>query len=561
MTTPVANDQVAEAATNSLLGANPFLGIDRRALLEALAITGRRLAERPKAAARVFRSTAGELVRVGAGTSELAPAKSDRRFADAAWSEHPVYKRWMQGYVALDKTMHDLVDAAGLAAVNRQRAHFAVTLIDDALAPTNSLLGNPTAIKHAFDTGGASLWRGARNYADDIRTNGGMPSQVDRRPFRVGDNIATTPGAVVYRDELCELLQYRPSTAKVRRRPIVMIPPQINKYYVLDLAPGRSLVEFMVGQGFQFFVISWRNPTAEQREAGLDRYVDSCKAALAAASQITGSADCNVLGVCAGGLTTAALLGHLAAAGDARVNALTLAVTILDWGQPSLIGMFATERTLAAAARRSKKKGYLDGREMARVFSWLRPNDLVWNYWTNNYLMGNDPPAFDVLYWNADTTRLPAALHGDFLGLFGGGGLTQPGGVTVLGTPIDLGRVKCDAYVVAGITDHITPWMACYASTRLLGGDVRFILSSSGHIQALVNPPGNPKASYFAGGPTDGSADEWLAQASEQRGTWWEDWAGWLAERSGDERAAPTKQGSRRHKVLGAAPGRYVHQH
>jgi polyhydroxyalkanoate synthase len=467
----------------------------------------------------------------------------------------------MQSYLLLASSLQKLLDDSDLDWRTEQRARYALALVTDALAPTNGLLSNPAAIKRAFDTSGLSLLRGARNLVGDVRRNGGMPSMVDKRPFEIGRNLAVSPGAVVYRDEVMELIQYRPSTAIVHERPLVIVPPQINKFYILDLAPGRSFVEYAVSQGFQVFAISWRNPTAELRDLGLDDYVEACLNALNVAADITRSATCNLFGACAGGITMALLLGHLAATGAERVSSATLAVTIMDTEVPSMVGMFASRATIESAKRRSQKRGYLDGEEMSRVFAWLRPNDLVWNYWTNNYLLGNDPPAFDILFWNADSTRLPAALHADFLRLFEGENpFRRHGEVSVLGTPIDLRQVDVPTYVVAGITDHIVPWPAAYAATQVLGGRTQFVLSSSGHIQALVNPPGNPKASFRTDGPDVADPQEWFKGAAERKGTWWEHWAGWLEQHSGGRRRAPSRLGSRAHPPLDPAPGRYVHE-
>jgi polyhydroxyalkanoate synthase len=363
----------------------------------------------------------------------------------------------------------------------------------------------------------------------------------------------------VYRDEVFELIQYTPTTETVYQRPLVMIPPQINKYYILDLAPGRSFVEYAVSQGLPFFAISWRNPTGEHREWDLDTYVQACISAAEAAAEITGSDDCNLFGACAGGITMALLLGHLARRGSDLVNAATFVVTIMDTEVPSMVGMFASPATIEYALRRSRKKGYLDGAEMSRIFAWLRPNDLVWNYWVNNYLMGNDPPAFDILYWNADNTRLPAGLHADFLQLFKGNPLREPGAIKVLGTPIDLWQVRIPTYVLGGMTDHIVPWQSAYGATQVLGGPSQFVLSSSGHIQSLVNPPGNPKASYRIDGPNAPDPESWLRGSTEVRGSWWEHWAAWIGEQSGDQVPAVARLGSNRYPAMEAAPGRYVH--
>jgi polyhydroxyalkanoate synthase len=393
----------------------------------------------------------------------------------------------------------------------------------------------------------------------DARHNHWMPSTVDRRPFSVGKNLAVTPGQVVHRSDVFELIQYAPSTATTRTRPLVAIPPQINKFYIEDIAPGRSLIEHTVAAGIPYFAISWRNPTAAQRDWDLDTYVAACKEAVEVACDITGSPDANTLGICAGGITMACLLGHLAATGEPLVNAATFMVAGLDTSVESLIGMLASSAAVDAARARSQRAGVLDGKDMAAVFAWLRPNDLVWNYWVNNYLLGQDPPAFDILYWNSDTTRLPAGLHSDFLDLYDSNGLARPGTLTVLGTPVDLSKVSADTYVVAGSTDHIIPWTAAYRTTQLVGGTSEFVLSSSGHIQAIVNPPSNTRSSYLTRPGVPPTAEEWLEGATRHQGSWWDHWSAWLAERSGEERPAPVVLGGADHSALDPAPGRYVH--
>ncbi len=395
--------------------------------------------------------------------------------------------------------------------------------------------------------------------AHDLRHNGGMPATVDTRPFTVGGNIAVTPGQVVHRNEVFELIQYAPAGKTTFARPLVAIPPQINKFYISDIAPGRSLIEHLVGAGVPYFAVSWRNPTANERDWNLDTYVAACKEAIEVACEISGSADANVVGMCAGGITLACLLGHLAATGEELVNSATFLVAGLDTAQESQIGMLASKPAVEAARIHSQRAGYLDGDDLAKVFAWLRPNDLVWSYWVNNYLLGQNPPAFDILYWNADTTRLPAGLHSDFLDLATSNGLAE-GTLTVLGTPVDLRKVALDAYVVAGSTDHIVPWQAAYQTTQLLGGESEFVLSSSGHIQAIVNPPGNPKASYRTHEDEPlADAEDWLDGAETHTGSWWEHWTAWLGARSGDQRPARRKLGNRTHPPLDPAPGRYVH--
>jgi poly[(R)-3-hydroxyalkanoate] polymerase subunit PhaC len=552
-----------DPALGAILGANPFVGIDPLELLGTLARYLGRLAVRPGAVGARLIRLGMDLGEAAAGISELAPERGDRRFNDPAWQEHPIYRRMMQSYLAWRSALHDLAGADGAADGDWHEAEqmrFAVMLVTEALAPTNTLLGNPAAIKRVFDTAGMSIVRGARNLIGDLIGNGAMPSTVDKRPFEVGRNLAVTPGAVVHRGALCEVIQYGPQTAAVHERPLLFIPPQINKFYIMDLAPGRSLIEYAVAHGVQVFTISWRNPTPAERNWSLDDYVGACREALGVVCETSGSADANVLGVCAGGITTALLLGHLAAANEPTVNAATLLVTMLDTSMPSIVGMFASERAIRAAADRSRRRGVLDGAEMARVFAWLRPNDLVWNYWVNNYLMGNTPAPFDILYWNADSTNLPAKLHAGFLDLFQRNPLAGGGELAVLGTPIDLKAAKNDLYFVAGMTDHICAWRACYQAMKIFGGAGEFVLASSGHIQSLVNPPGNFKSRYFVNSKPADDPDRWLKDAAEYKGTWWDHWLKWIVPRSGAEKPAPARLGCRRFPPMEPAPGTYVHE-
>jgi polyhydroxyalkanoate synthase len=364
---------------------------------------------------------------------------------------------------------------------------------------------------------------------------------------------------VVFRNELLELIQYAPSTETVHEVPLVYVPPQINKFYVLDLAPGRSLTEYAVGQGVSWFTVSWRNPGPEHADWDLSTYAGALLEALDAVEEISGQPSANLLGLCAGGMTVAGLLGHLAATGrQGRVRSLTLLVNMLDTTAPTQLGALASRRSVAAAVARARRKGVHSGRDMARVFAWLRPNDLVWNYAVNNWLLGKEPPAFDVLAWNADTTELPAALYAQYLELYEDNLLATPGGLTILGSEVDLGKVDVDTYAMAGSTDHIVSWRAAYATTQVLGGHVEFVLSNAGHIQSMVNPVGGKKASYREGPESGPDPDRWLERSTEHRGSWWEHWAAWLAERSGDRRPAPRELGSAAHPPLGPAPGTYV---
>jgi polyhydroxyalkanoate synthase len=550
MTSDAVSKEVGDRAVDALLGANPFVRVDPT---ETLAATGKVAVRALTQPAFLWRKARA----IAAGDGDVPPP-SDRRFADPSWQTNVFLRRWLQAYRILERELKSLPDEVSVDEHAADKARFLLSVVADAVAPTNLLLGNPAALRRARETRGRSLVAGARNFVDDLRSNGGMPSMVNARPFTLGKKIACTPGAVVHRTEVLELIHYRPATSQVLRCPVVVVPPQINKYYILDLAPGRSLIEHAVARGQQVYAISWRNPGPEHRDWDLARYVDETERALAVARRIARAPSVGVVGACAGGITTAAALAHLAARGDGRVASATFLVTALDASAPSTLMRFGTDQAVARAIRRSRRRGLLGGKELARAFAWLRPNDLVWSYWVNNYLLGNDPPAFDVLAWNADSTNLPAGLHVDFLRMFAANALAHPGSLEIGGVPIDLRQVAVDSYVLGASTDHITPWKACYATSALLGGESQFVLSSSGHIQALVNPPGNPRSRFRTNPALPEDPDEWLAGAAEQPGTWWDHWLDWLAERSGDERRAPRRLGSASYPPLDPAPGRYV---
>jgi polyhydroxyalkanoate synthase subunit PhaC len=422
------------------------------------------------------------------------------------------------------------------------------------------MLTNPAAVRKFVDSGGRSLWHGLKNYVDDLVKNGGMPSMVDQSTFKVGETLATTPGGVVFRNELLELIQYAPTTPNVRRRPLVITPPQINKYYALDLSPDKSMVRFLLDSGIQVFCVSWRNPTAAHREWGLDTYVATLDEAVDAAREISGSDDISMMGSCSGGITSTAYFATLGSAGQRKIRNMVLAVCLLDpnTADESAFGCLMTPETMRIAKEASRLRGMVDGHELARMFAWMRPNDLIWNYWVNNYLLGNQPPAFDILYWNADTTRLPAGLHGDYLDLYFTNPFVNAGKLTLNDKTIDLSKVKADSYVIAGTTDHITPWKGVHKTAQIMGEGTTFVLSNSGHLQSLINPPTNPKASFMIGPVNPSGPDAFVAAAEKRKGSWWLDWRDWLQARSGEEVAAPASPGSERHPVLAAAPGTYV---
>ncbi|WP_197537405.1 PHA/PHB synthase family protein [Modestobacter italicus] len=500
-------------------------------------------------------------VRILRGTDEIAPSPRDKRFADPAWSTNPAYRRLAQSYLAMTGSVNALVEAyeaRGADWREVEQARFVITAFTSALAPTNTLLGNPAAVKRAFDTGGRSVLRGMGHLLSDLRHNGGLPTQTDRSAFTVGTDLGISPGAVVHRDEVIELIQYTPSTAHVRQRPVVIVPPPIGRFYFLDLRPGRSLVEYAVSRGLQVFMISWRNPTEEQADWGLDTYAQRVVDAVGVASEITGSPDVTTLGLCAGGQVMTTALNHMAATGDDRVHAAGYAVTLLDFANRAPLGAFSGPRLLELARRNSRRRGVISAREMGAVFSWMRPDDLIFNYLVNQWLMGEDPPAFDILAWNADGTNLPARLHEQFLEIFGTNALVRAGAMRVLGSPVHLSRITVPTFVTGALTDHLTPWDGCYRTTQLLSGPSTFVLSYSGHIQSLVNPPGNPKAHYWTGGEPGPDPHAWRASAERHTGSWWEPWAEWMLERSGDEVPAPAARGSADHPPLEPAPGSYV---
>ena len=558
--TPMDDTQLAdEAAPLDALLVDAALGPLRRFAPDASTVKlAASLARRPLTVGRRLGGLAAELTRIAAGTSVLAPPKRDRRFADPAWTANPLLHRIVQGYLAGEQTADQLIGDAALGSRDDKRVRFLADNLAEALSPSNVPLVNPASAKAAIDSGGLSLARGGISLLRDLAAPPRVPEMVDTSPFEVGRNIAVTPGAVVLRTEVLELIQYRPQTGQVREVPLLIVPPTINKYYAMDLAPGRSLVEYLVQGGQQVFVISWRNPDARHADWGLDTYVQAVVSALDAVQRVSGADRAAVIGACAGGIIATVTAAFLAATGQRQPAAFGLLVTVLDTAAAGTVGALADRQLASAAKAMSRRRGYLDGRALAEVFAWLRPGDLVWNYWVNNYLLGKKPPAFDILFWNADTTRMSARLHGDFVDLAMDNKLVTPGALTIDGTPIDLSRITADAYLVAGIADHITPWENCYRSTQLLGGKSRFILSTSGHIAALVNPPDNPKARYQTSTGTPASPADWLASAETEQGSWWPDLLAWLGDRSGGQKPAPAELGGGGLRPLIDAPGTYV---
>ncbi len=567
---PTSPRDVAERAASALgPESDLFEDLDAAGFGEALSRALLASLNRPLGPAGAALRLMGDLTRIPlvAATrwlgSEVEPPlpvdPKDRRFADPAWSDSPAYFTVRQAYLAACRFARDVVASAGLDDDTARKAAMATDLLLDALAPTNFLLTNPAAMKRAYETAGASLAKGIRNFVDDLVNNEGRPRQVDEAAFQVGRDLAITPSKVVYRNNLMELLQYEPQTEQVRATPLLCSPPWINKYYVMDLSPGRSFIEWAVQHGRTVFAISYRNPSAEMSGVSMDDYlVHGPHTALDVIQEITGAETIDMVGLCLGGALTAITDAYLCQSGESRIGTLTLLNTMLDYSEPGALGTFTDRRTVDKLERKMRREGVLEGRSMAGTFDVLRANDLIFNYVVSNWLMGQDPPAFDILSWNADSTRMPAAMHAFYLRNFYIENKLAKGGLEVGGRVIDLSAIKSPTYVVSAINDHIVPWEASYKTTGLVSGPVRFVLSSGGHIAGIVNPPG-PKAWYQVaeGDKTPASAAAWRSQAERRSGSWWEDWARWSDEHSGPLQDPPA-MGSTAHPVLGAGPGTYV---
>ena len=534
---------------------------------KALGLAAKGLAVRPAGVAAASARFAAGLLRLPTDAAarwlgrDREPAFAidarDRRFADPTWTDNPAFYALRQYFAGIGQLTEDLISDAGLDPTSERKARLAAGLVLDLLAPTNFLATNPAALRRAFETGGGSVVKGARNFVDDVLHNDGRPRQVDASAFTVGDNLAATPGRVVFRNELMELIQYAPQTEQVHATPLLCSPPWINKYYIMDLAPGRSFIEWAVAQNRTVFAISYLNPGGEMGQVTMDDYlIRGPETALDVVTDITGATTVDIAGLCLGGALTAITAAHLTQSGDARVGNLTLLNTMLDYTDSGALGVFTEAGTIDRLEKQMAKTGYLDGSAMAATFNILRANDLIFSYVVSNWLMGQEPPAFDILAWNADNTRMPAAMHAFYLRNFYLENRLAKGELTIAGEQIDLGAITQQCYVVGAENDHIVPWGAAYATTQLVTGPVRFVLSSGGHIAGIVNPPG-PKGWYLAGDDAPPTAQEWRETAAKHAGSWWDDWARWSHANAG-ELIDPPPIGSVAHPVLGKAPGDYV---
>jgi len=488
----------------------------------------------------------------------IESSRGDKRFADPAYQENPAYFLLAQQYLLFSRYVDELLDTAGVTGTREAKARMAARFLVDVLAPTNTLPGNPAAIRKAFDTGGKSIVNGLKNWVHDVRHNGGWPSQVDSSGFEVGVNMAATAGSVVYRSDLIELIQYSPQTPETFAVPLLFCPPWINKYYIMDLAPGKSLIEWAVQHGHTCFAISYRNPDRSMSDLGFRDYLfQGPLDAVRVVREITGAPAVNTVSVCLGGTLTAIGLAHNAARGDDSIKSATFLNTHTDFTQPGLLGTFTDEATVAGLEKQMRKTGFLDSATMARTFSALRSNDLIFQYVGNNWLQGNKPPSFDLLAWNEDSTRMPARMHSEYLRACYLRNEFARGEFEIDGNRLDPGLIDVDSYVLAAVDDHIVPWTSGYKTTQLFGGKRRFVLSSSGHIAGIVNPP-NPKAKHWVNDSLPADPHEWKANADLVTATWWQDWAAWIAERGGEMIPAPDHEGSDEYPPIEKAPGSYV---
>jgi polyhydroxyalkanoate synthase len=514
----------------------------------------------PVAVAKEMPWLAEELAKVALGKSEVSFDPRDQRFADEAWRTIPYFRILGQSYRLFEMWMNRMYESTDGSWQNKARARFAADVISAALSPTNYLATNPAALREAISTSGLSLVKGAQNMVSDM-ARGGMPAMVDRKQFKVGTDLAATPGAVVYRDELFELLQYKPTTPRVSNIPLLMFPPQINRHYILDLAPGRSVVEFAVSQGIQVFMVVWRNPSSQRGDGkwGLDDYIAAAERAADVTKKIAHTDQLNVLGLCAGGITASYMLAHLAALGDNSVKSATFVVTMLTGDKPNVVGMLDTAESRKLLDQAAAAEQVVPGTALRSLFAMLRPNDLVYNYLVSGWLMGKSPAPFDVLAWNDDATRTTArfACESSRLAMDGWEG----NGPTLLGVKTDFSKITCDSYHVGGFTDHITAWRACYDTAHLVGGaDKEMTLIKSGHIQSVVYPADSTRYDRWYGPPTSTDPDEWLKTTPTEKGSWWRPWTEWLSARSGEKRQARTTLGNRQYPPLDPAPGTYVHE-
>ena len=492
------------------------------------------------------------------------PAPGDRRFKHQQWEDHPFFDFIKQSYLLAADHTHAIVrDVEGLDEPTKKKVDFYTRAFIDALSPTNFAATNPEVLERTVETGGQNLVDGLNNLLDDLKRGRGRLDikMTDYDAFEVGENLATTPGQVIYRNELIELIQYEPTTEQVHQRPLLLVPAWINKYYIMDLTEEKSLIRYLVGQGHTVFVISWRNPDASLADYGFEDYMRRGPVtALDVVEAVTGSREINMVGYCLGGTLTAATLAYLFAKGDRRVQAVSLLTCMLDFAEPGELEVFLDEEQISRLEQRMSEQGYLEGRSMATTFNMLRANDLIWSFFVNNYLKGDEPFPFDLLYWNADSTNMPARMHSFYLrNMYQSNLLKEPGGITLDGVPIELGRIDIPAYFISAKEDHIAPWHSTIRGPALLSGPTRYVLGGSGHIAGVINPPHKNKYGYWTNTAKTSDPEAWLADAEAHEGSWWNDWAVWL-ERLGGGLVPARAVGTADYPPIEPAPGRYVRE-
>lgn len=532
-------------------------GLTGKSVLHTLKLILARVLDEPDSFARHYANFAGLVLDAAQQKLDLEPEPGDRRFKHPLWSTSSLHRMLLQVYLGWQRTLGEWVKTQSFTHEDEQRVQFLLDQLIAALAPSNLPL-NPAALKRAEATEGASVVSGLKQWVDDVQHHRAMPRQIRPDAFQVGVNLAITPGAVVYRHPLFELIQYANTTPTVHRKPLLMVPPQINKFYIFDLRPENSLFRFLVEQGFQLFCLSWRNPTSAMRDKGLECYVQATLQGIEVVRSITQSASIGLISACAGGLTALASMGLLAMRRENSVSHHSLLVTAPLTGNGSVLERFASRETLLAGLEWSEQRGLMEGSDLARLFAWLRPTDLVWNYWTNNYLMGRPPPSLDVLYWDNDSTRLPVALQRDFIDMIDRRVFERPRALTLNDTAIEFRKLRVDGYYVGGREDYLMPWQGVYRAARHFGGRSTFVLSRSGHVQSILRPPCLGHAEYFTCSEMPPDPQHWLDSAERHDGTWWAHWTSWLAGHSGSRVKARRALGSAAYPPLAAAPGEYV---
>ena len=497
----------------------------------------------------------------GEAPAVAEPGKSDNRFKGELWQNNLVFDYIKQSYlIAAQNIQKSVSEVEGLDPHTARKVKFFTRQYIDALAPTNFVLTNPEVLKTTIETGGKNLLDGLNHLLQDIdRGEGKLAiSMTDPKAFKMGENVASTPGKVVFQNDLMQLIQYQPITSEVCKTPLLIVPPWINKYYILDLRAKNSFIRFALDQGITVFVISWVNPDEKHANKTFDDYLlEGPRAALDLIEKATGEHEINMIGYCLGGTLTASLLAWMAAKGERRVKSVTFFTTLIDFSEPGELGVFVDEEAVNSLEKKMAERGYLEGSDMASTFNMLRANDLIWSFVVNNYLLGKEPFPFDLLYWNSDATRMPAKMHTFYLrNMYIRNKLREPCGITLAGEPIDLSKIDIPAYFISTIEDHIAPWKSTYVGAQLLNGPVRFTLGGSGHIAGIVNPPSANKYWYWTNEKMRDTADEWLSTAEKHPGSWWTDWSAWIAGFGGDKVPARIAGGGL--KIIEDAPGSYA---